>query len=76
MGCGFGTVFAVALGDIAESQAGSASGALNAAQRIADAAGAALISGAYLSIAAATRARTGLALAVLPRLPRRAADVR
>jgi EmrB/QacA subfamily drug resistance transporter len=88
MGCGFGTVFAVALGDIAETEAGSASGALNAAQQIANAAGAALISSTYLSVAAASTAGAGLvpclaivllcavvSLAALPLLPRRAADV-
>ncbi|MGW5166367.1 MFS transporter [Streptomyces nodosus] len=85
MGCGFGTVFAVALGDIGQSEAGSASGALNAAQQLANAAGAALISSTYLSIATAG---AGLALCLgivllcailsvvaLPLLPRRAADV-
>ncbi len=88
MGCGFGTVFTLALGDIAESEAGSASGALNAAQQIANATGAALMSSAYLSIATATTAGTALALclsivllvavlalALLPLLPRRASDV-
>lgn len=87
MGCGFGTVFAVALGEISEAEAGSASGTLNGAQQIANAIGAALISASYLTIAAHTSAEHGLlvclfvvlgcialSLATLPLLPRRAAD--
>lgn len=87
MGCGFGTVFAVALGDVAESEAGSASGALNGAQQLANAAGAALISSTYLTLASSTHPATGLtmclvivvtcalgSLAALPLLPRHAAD--
>lgn len=87
MGCGFGTVFAVALGDVSESEAGSASGALNGAQQLANAAGAALISSTYLSIASGTKPAVGLSVclalvllgtilsfAALPLLPRRAAD--
>jgi len=86
MGCCFGSVFAVALGDVRPEQAGSASGTLNAVQQIANAAGAALISAAYLAVASAgtaTRAltaslvivlaMTALSLIALPLLPRQAA---
>lgn len=87
MGCGFGTVFAVALGDLAESEAGSASGALGAAQQLSNATGAALISTTYLSVSGGTSAVIGLSvclaivllcttlsLGALPLLPRHAAD--
>lgn len=87
MGCGFGTVFAVALGDVDETEAGSASGTLNGAQQIANAIGAALISAGYLTTAARTSPEhgllaclvivlgcIGLALLTLPLLPRHAAD--
>ena len=87
MGGCFGSVFAVALGDVRPDQAGSASGALNAVQQIASAAGAALISAAYLAAASTSTAHdavaaslvivliiTALSLAALPLLPRRAAD--
>jgi MFS family permease len=86
MGGCFGSLFAVALGDVRPDQAGSASGTLNAVQQIANAAGAALISAAYLAVASAGTARhavaaclglvlviTALSLAALPLLPRRAA---
>ena len=86
MGGCFGSVFAVALGDVEPDQAGSASGTLNAVQQIASAAGAALISAAYLAAAATSTARdavaaslvivlviTALSLAALPLLPGRAA---
>jgi EmrB/QacA subfamily drug resistance transporter len=86
MGGCFGSVFAVALGDVRPEQAGSASGTLNAVQQIASAAGAALISAAYLTAASTSTARdavaaslvivliiTALSLAALPLLPRRAA---
>ena len=85
MGACFGSVFAVALGDVQPDQAGSASGALNAIQQIASAVGAALISAAYLA-ASGKAARdavasslvivlviTAVSLAALPLLPRRAA---
>ena len=85
MGACFGSVFAVALGDVRPDQAGSASGALNAIQQIAGAVGAALISAAYLA-APGKAARDAVAsrlvivlviiavsLAALPLLPRRAA---
>jgi hypothetical protein len=86
MGCCFGSVFAVALGDVRPEQAGSASGTLNAVQQIANAVGAALISTAYLSIESTGTAGqavtaslvtvlviTVLSLLALPLLPRRAA---
>ncbi|UPL10956.1 MFS transporter [Microbacterium sufflavum] len=86
MGCGFGTVFAVALGDVDDSETGSASGALNAAQQIATAIGAAVISISYLGAAGGTSPQAGLlvclfivlvctalSLLTLPLLPRRAA---
>ena len=86
MGGCFGSVFAVALGDVQLDQAGSASGTLNAVQQIASAAGAALISAAYLAVASRSTSRdavaaslvivlviTALSLAALPLLPRRAA---
>ncbi|WP_037869055.1 MFS transporter [Streptomyces sp. SPB074] len=84
MGCGFGTVFALALGDIDEREAGSASGTLNGAQQIANAIGAALISAGYLTLATRTSPERGLLVCLvivlgctalaLPLLPRRAAD--
>ncbi len=86
MGACFGSVFAVALGDVRPDQAGSASGALNAIQQIAGAVGAALISAAYLAAHRGSAARDAVAsrlvivlviiavsLAALPLLPRRAA---
>ncbi|HWD60947.1 MAG TPA: MFS transporter [Humibacter sp.] len=89
MGCGFGSVFAVALGDVDHDQAGSASGTLNAVQQIANATGAALISTAFLAASTtATASSTGpamvislvvvlvitvVSLSVLPLLPRHAA---
>jgi EmrB/QacA subfamily drug resistance transporter len=86
LGCCFGSVFAVALGDVQPEQAGSASGTLNAVQQVANAVGAALISTVYLAVAAAGTAGqavtanllivlaiTGLSLLTLPLLPRRAA---
>jgi EmrB/QacA subfamily drug resistance transporter len=86
MGCCFGSVFAVALGNVQPDQAGSASGTLNAVQQIANAVGAALISAAYLAASSRGTARdavatslvivlviTALSLAALPLLPQRAA---
>ena len=86
LGCCFGSLFAVALGDVQPEQAGSASGTLNAVQQVANAVGAALISTVYLAVAAAGTAGqavtanllivlaiTGLSLLTLPLLPRRAA---
>jgi MFS family permease len=86
MGCCFGSVFAVALGDVRPEQAGSASGTLNAVQQIANAVGAALISTAYLTVASAgtpgeavttslviVLSITALSLLSLPLLPRQAA---
>lgn len=89
MGSCFGSVFAVALGDVTEEQAGSASGTLNAVQQLANAIGAALISTVYLAGADAhgsPHAVTtslllvlGIVLACalcLPLLPRKAAAER
>ena len=86
MGCCFGSVFAVALGDVQPEQAGSASGTLNAVQQIANATGAALISTAYLAVASTGTAGEAvtaslvivlviatLSLLALPLLPRQAA---
>ncbi|MEV7805504.1 hypothetical protein AB0O28_21400 [Microbispora sp. NPDC088329] len=49
MGCCFGDVFAVALGDVNAAQAGSAGGVLNAVQQIVNAAGSAIVSTVYLA---------------------------
>ena len=86
MGCCFGSFFATALGDIDEQLAGSACGTLNALQQIANAAGAALVSTLFLSLAHAHSPTTALSyglVAVLaslaicavtvPLLPRHAA---
>jgi len=43
MGCGFGSLFAIALGDIDHAEAGSASGSLSAVQQLAAAIGSAAI---------------------------------
>jgi EmrB/QacA subfamily drug resistance transporter len=88
MGCCFGTVFAVALGDVGPAQAGSASGVLGAVQQIANAAGSALVSTIYLATSTPTTVSSGvlpcliLALiitaacaATIPLLPRQGADV-
>ncbi|GAA1229994.1 MFS transporter [Oryzihumus leptocrescens] len=86
MGCCFGSLFAVALGEVSEEQAGSASGTLNAVQQLASSVGAALISTTYLAGTSATGSGHAVirsllvVLAViaacftcLPLLPRRAA---
>jgi EmrB/QacA subfamily drug resistance transporter len=86
MGCCFGSFFATALGDIDEQAAGSASGTLNAVQQIARAAGAAIISTLFLSLAHAHNPATALtyslaavlvslaiSAATVPLLPRHAA---
>jgi EmrB/QacA subfamily drug resistance transporter len=43
MGCGFGSLFAIALGDVDHAEAGSASGSLSAVQQLATAIGSAAI---------------------------------
>jgi EmrB/QacA subfamily drug resistance transporter len=43
MGCGFGSLFAIALGDVDHAEAGSASGSLSAVQQLASAIGSAAI---------------------------------
>jgi predicted RecA/RadA family phage recombinase len=88
MGCCFGTIFAVALGNVSAAQAGSASGVLNAVQQIANAAGSATVSTIYLAMsvpgAVASGVRPCLTLtliitaacaASIPLLPRQGADV-
>jgi len=49
MGCGVGSLFATALGDVEGEQAGSASGTLNALQQVATAVDAALVSTVFLA---------------------------
>ncbi len=49
MGCCFGSIFAVALGDVDEEQAGSASGTLNAVQQVANSVGSAVVSTVFLA---------------------------
>lgn len=86
MGCCFGSLFATALGEVDGTEAGSASGALNALQQVANAAGAALVSTLFVALSAggddtgATIACLLLVLGVLaitvsltPLLPRHAA---
>lgn len=86
MGCCFGSLFSTALGDVDEQQAGSASGTLNALQQIANAAGAALVSTMFVSLAASSTNTSAaticlvvvaailvVAAAVTPTLPRHAA---
>ncbi|RJL23922.1 MFS transporter [Bailinhaonella thermotolerans] len=88
MGCCFGAVFAVALGDVNPAQAGSASGVLNAVQQIVNAAGSAVVSTVYLATATPSGPSSGvlpcllLTLAItaacamsIPLLPRRGARV-
>jgi MFS family permease len=89
MGCCFGTIFAVALGDVTEAQAGSASGVLNAIQQIVSAAGSALMSTVYIATSDTTSDTAGgvqpcltIALAItaacaaaVPMLPKQGADV-
>ncbi|GAA1274646.1 hypothetical protein Psi02_03180 [Planotetraspora silvatica] len=86
MGCCFGSIFAVALGDVGAEQSGSASGTLNAVQQLSNAVGAAGVSTIFLAVGAAHGMRAGVftvLLAVLgvivlcglclPLLPRTAA---
>ena len=47
MGTCFGTIYDLTIGDIAPSEAGSASGSLNAVQQLANAAGAAAVTTVY-----------------------------
>jgi len=86
MGCCVGSLFATALGDVDQEQAGSASGTLNALQQVANAVGAALVSTVFLAVvkdqgapAAATASLTAVLVvlvlcgACVPLLPRKAA---
>ncbi len=85
MGCCFGSVFAVALGDVDEEQAGSASGTLNAVQQLANSIGSAVVSTIFL-VTVATDVQhaastslifvlvaIGLCACALPLLPKKAA---
>jgi hypothetical protein len=49
MGTGFGSLFAIALGDIDHAEAGSASGSLSAVQQLAAAIGSAAITSIWFS---------------------------
>ena len=49
MGCCFGTIFDIALGDIDPDETGSASGSLNAVQQLANAAGSATLATVFLA---------------------------
>jgi EmrB/QacA subfamily drug resistance transporter len=86
MGCCFGSVFAVALGNVAEEETGSASGTLNAVQQLANAVGSAVVSTIFLTAvtAAGTQpaavtsllfviAAVALCACCLPLMPRTAA---
>ncbi|MFI9827092.1 MFS transporter [Streptomyces sp. NPDC051913] len=79
MGTCFGTIYDLTIGDIAPSEAGSASGSLNAVQQLANAMGAATVTTVYfhsngtwslLVVAAAVTACLPLA-ALLPRSPQK-----
>ncbi|MFE9838376.1 MFS transporter [Streptomyces sp. NPDC005551] len=85
MGTCFGTVYDVALGDIAPDEAGSAGGSLGAAQQLANAAGAAAVTSVYFTAGGGEEHATTVALAVVAAgtlvccplvrlLPRRAPD--
>ncbi|MEV0144250.1 MULTISPECIES: MFS transporter [unclassified Nonomuraea] len=58
MGCCFGSIFAVALGDVGVDESGSASGALNAVQQLANAFGAAGVSTVFLTVSTGQDARS------------------
>ncbi|MET7461626.1 MFS transporter [Nonomuraea sp. NPDC005501] len=86
MGCCFGSIFAVALGDVGVDESGSAGGALNAVQQLANAFGAAGVSTVFLTVSTGHDARSGALLTLcgvlgvivlcalcLPLLPRAAA---
>ncbi|MBE8476939.1 MFS transporter [Streptomyces justiciae] len=79
MGTCFGTIYDLTIGDIAPSEAGSASGSLNAVQQLANAMGAATVTTVYfhsngewslLAVTAAVAACLPLA-ALLPRTPQK-----
>ena len=50
MGAGFGTIFNIALGDVADDEAGSASGSMEAIQQLASGIGAAVVTSLYFNI--------------------------
>ena len=86
MGTGFGTLFDIALGDVATDEAGSASGALSAVQQLSSAVGAALIvsiwfqsvatdiAGAMLTCLVAVGVVLVGCMALVGLLPRKAAE--
>jgi EmrB/QacA subfamily drug resistance transporter len=63
MGCGFGSLFSIALGDIDHAEAGSASGSLSAVQQLASAIGSAAITSIWFG--AMTANVTGAMIACL-----------
>ncbi|WP_327671238.1 MULTISPECIES: MFS transporter [unclassified Streptomyces] len=84
MGCCFGTVFDLALGDVSADEAGSASGSLTAIQQLANGLGSAIVTTVYFHSGAPAHAMTvsltvvlvvtAACLPVLRLLPRRAPE--
>ena len=87
MGACFGSIFDVALGNVAPEESGSASGALSAVQQVANASGSALVTSIYFAELGARGGASALqltvtvvaglvvlCLALLPLLPRQAAQ--
>ncbi|WP_328632702.1 MFS transporter [Streptomyces sp. NBC_00356] len=84
MGCCFGTVFDLALGDVSADEAGSASGSLTAIQQLANGLGSAIVTTVYFHAGAPAHAMTvslavvlvvtAACLPVLRLLPRRAPE--
>jgi EmrB/QacA subfamily drug resistance transporter len=65
MGACFGTIFDIALGDIAPDEAGSASGSLTAIQQLANGIGSAVVTTVYFHSGAAAHAMTASVIVVL-----------
>jgi EmrB/QacA subfamily drug resistance transporter len=65
MGACFGTIFDIALGDIAADEAGSASGSLTAVQQLANGIGSAVVTTVYFHSGAAAHAMTVTVIVVL-----------
>jgi hypothetical protein len=65
MGACFGTIFDIALGDIAPDEAGSASGSLTAVQQLASGIGSAVVTTVYFHSGAAAHAMTVTVIVVL-----------
>jgi MFS family permease len=65
MGACFGTIFDIALGDIAPDEAGSASGSLTAVQQLANGIGSAVVTTVYFHSGAAAHAMTVTVIVVL-----------